>query len=147
MKIKQLSLRIRIFLSMILLILLASVLIAAVTIYQYKEQTDEYNSGRLDRKENRVKALIDYWFERGNTFPLETKNLRYIFQDKIYEISDTENLTINIYNLKGEGEKSSESGFDNSDVPNKLSDTILKNILNSPDKRFVNTKTLDGNSL
>ncbi len=147
MKIKQLSLRIRIFLSMILLILLASVLIAAVTIYQYKEQTDEYNSGRLERKENRVKALINYWFKSGNTFPLETKNLPYIFQDKIYEISDTENLTINIYNLKGEVVKSSESGFDKNDLTTKLSDTILKNIIRSLAKRFVNTKTVDGNSL
>lgn len=147
MKIKQLSLRIRIFLSMILLILLASILIAVVTIYQYKEQTDEYNSGRLDRKENRVKALINYWFKRDNTFPLETKNLPYIFQDKIYEISDTENLTINIYNLEGELVKSSDSIFDKSDLTTKLSDTILKNILKSREKRFVNTKTLDGNSL
>jgi signal transduction histidine kinase len=147
MKIKQLSLRIRIFLSMILLILLASILIAVVTIYQYKEQTDEYNSGRLDRKENRVKALINYWFKRDNTFPLETKNLPYIFQDKIYEISDTENLTINIYDLEGELVKSSDSIFDKSDLSTKLSDTILKNILKSREKRFVNTKTLDGNSL
>ena len=42
---------------MILLVLLASILIAAVTIYQYKEQTDEYNQGRLERKEEAVKAL------------------------------------------------------------------------------------------
>jgi nitrogen fixation/metabolism regulation signal transduction histidine kinase len=132
---------------MILLILLASILIAAVTIYQYKEQTDEYNSGRLDRKENRVKAVINYWFENDNTFPLETKNLRYIFQDKIYEISDAENLTINIYNLKGEVVKSSELEFEKEPSAIKLSDTLLKNILSSPAKRFVNTKTIDGNSL
>ncbi|PKP29112.1 MAG: two-component sensor histidine kinase, partial [Bacteroidetes bacterium HGW-Bacteroidetes-18] len=82
MKIKQLSLRIRIFLAMILLILLASVLIATVTIYQYKEQTDEYNSGRLERKEESVNAAINYWLNSGNTFPLETKNLPFIFRDK-----------------------------------------------------------------
>ena len=77
MKLNQLSLRIRIFLAMILLILLASVLIAAVTFYQYKEQTDEYNQGRLERKEESVKAAIDYWLNsgNGNTFALETKNL------------------------------------------------------------------------
>ncbi|MBL4939905.1 MAG: two-component sensor histidine kinase, partial [Lutibacter sp.] len=68
MKIKQLSLRIRIFLSMILLVILASVLIAAVTIYQYKEQTSEYNKGRLERKEKSVKAAINYWLNSGNTF-------------------------------------------------------------------------------
>ena len=101
MKIKQLSLRIRIFLAMILLILLASILIAAVTIYQYKEQTNEYNQSRLERKEESVKASINYWLNsgNGNTFPVETKNLPFIFKDKIYEISDIEKLEINIYDL------------------------------------------------
>ena len=82
MKFKQLSLRYRIFLAMILLILLASVLIAAVTIFQYKEQTDEYNQGRLERKEESVKAAINYWLNsgNGNTFPVEEKNLEYIFK-------------------------------------------------------------------
>ena len=61
MKLKQLSLRIRIFISMILLVLLASVLIATVTIYQYKEQTEEYNKGRLHRKGESVKATMNYW--------------------------------------------------------------------------------------
>ena len=73
MKFKHLSLRIRIFLAMILLILLASILIATVTIYQYKEQTEEYNQGRLDRKEEAVKASINYWFDTGNTFRLSLK--------------------------------------------------------------------------
>jgi len=61
MRIKQLSLQIRIFLAMILLVLMASILIAAVTIYQYKEQTSEYNQGRLGRKEESVKAAVEYW--------------------------------------------------------------------------------------
>ena len=149
MKIKQLSLRIRIFLAMILLIILASILIAAVTIYQYKEQTDEYNRGRLERKEESVKASINYWLNsgNGNTFALETKNLPYIFKDKIYEISDIEKLEINIYNLEGEMVKSSHSGFVKSDAPVKLSDQILYVINNSFDHRYVNAKIVNNNSL
>ena len=146
MLIKQLSLRIRIFLSMIILVLLASVLIAAVTIYQYKEQTNEYNKGRLDRKEESVKAAMNYWLNSGNTFPLETKNLPFIFKDKIYEISDIENLEINIYNLKGNLVKSSHSGFVKSDASIELSDTVLNSIANNFKHRFINTKTLKGKS-
>ena len=146
MKIKHLSLRIRIFLAMILLILIASILIAAVTIYQYKEQTDEYNKGRLERKEESVKAAINYWLTRENTFPLETKYLPHIFKDKIYEISDIEKLEINIYNPKGELVKSSHAGFVKSSAPKQLSETILSGIEKDFKNRYVNTKTLKGNS-
>ena len=148
MKIKQLSLRIRIFLAMILLILLASVLIAAVTIYQYKEQTDEYNSGRLERKEESVRAAINYWLNsgNGNTFPLTQENLPYIFMDKIYEISDIENLDINIYDLNGRLAKSSFSGFVKSDIPDMLSDTILTNLANNIQHRYVDKKSSDADS-
>ena len=146
MRIKQLSLRNRIFLAMILLILLASVLIAAVTIYQYKEQTNEYNEGRLIRKEESVKASINYWFNTGNTYPLETRNLPYIFKDKIYEISDIENLEINIYELEGKLAISSHAGFVQSDAPKVLYDSILNEIYSNYQHRSVNTKTIEGNS-
>lgn len=146
MKIKQLSLRIRIFLSMILLILLASILIAAVTIYQYKEQTDEYNKGRLERKNESVHAAISYWLNSGNTFPLETKNLPYIFKDKIYEISNIEKAEINIYDLEGNLVKSSHSGFVKSDAPVILSDTILDAISNNVQHLYVSIKVINDNS-
>lgn len=146
MKIRQLSLRIRIFLAMILLILLASVLIATVTIYQYKEQTDEYNKSRLERKEQSIHAAITYWLNSGNTFPLETKNLPYIFKDKIYEISNIEKSEINIYDLEGNLVKSSHSGFVKSDAPTLLSDTILEAVANSFQHIYINEKVINDNS-
>lgn len=146
MKIKQLSLRIRIFLAMILLILLASVLIATVTIYQYKEQTDEYNKSRLERKEQSIHAAITFWLNSGNTFPLETKNLPYIFKDKIYEISNIEKSEINIYDLEGNLVKSSHSGFVKSDAPVLLSDTVLEAVSNNFKHLFVSEKVINDNS-
>ena len=47
---RSLSLSSRIFFYMILLVVLASILIAAVTVYQYKEQSQDYHRMRLDRK-------------------------------------------------------------------------------------------------
>ncbi|WP_298265722.1 ATP-binding protein [uncultured Lutibacter sp.] len=146
MKLKHLSLRIRIFLAMILLILLASILIAAVTIYQYKEQTDEYNQGRLERKEESVKASINFWLERGNTFPVDEHNLYNIFKDKIHEISAIEKLEINIYDLKGNMAIGTQSGFVKSDALSNLSDTIINNLMNSFKHRYINIKTIEGNS-
>lgn len=146
MKIKQISLRIRIFLAMILIILLASVLIVTVTIYQYKEQTDEYNKSRLERKEQSIHAAITYWLNSGNTFPLETKNLPYIFKDKIYEISNIEKSEINIYDLEGNLVKSSHSGFVKSDAPVLLSDTVLKAVSNNYKHLYVSEKVINDNS-
>jgi len=147
MKIKQLSLRIRIFLSMILLVLLASVLIATVTILQYKEQTNEYNQGRLSRKEASVKSAINYWLNSGNTFPLESKYLQYIFKDKIYEIANIENLEINIYALDGKLAKSSHSGFVKSDALTVLSDSILNTIESAYNHHLIQTKIVKNTSL
>lgn len=146
MRIKHLSLRIRIFLAMVLLILLASILIAAVTIYQYKEQTKEYNKGRLDRKEESVKASINYWFNTGNTFPLVPKNLPYIFKDKIFEISDIDNLEINIYYLNGNLAISSHSGFVKSDAPTVLSDSIISKVQKNSPHRHVITEVMEGST-
>lgn len=139
MKINRLSLRIRIFLSMILLVLLASVLIAAITIYQYKEQTDEYNKGRLERKEQSVLASINYWLEE-TTFPVIEKNLAVIFRQKIYEIANIEKLEINLYNLKGNLVKSSHSGFVKNDAPNQLSKKLLKAIETNYNHKFINSR-------
>lgn len=58
----RVSLRTRIFLAMLLLVGLASVLIAVVTVKQYKKQTEEYYYTRFDRKEKAAqKTLITNW--------------------------------------------------------------------------------------
>ena len=59
MNLKKLSLRTRIFMGMILLVLLASVLIAGVAIYQYKEETKDYHVQRLERKEKSILSHIN----------------------------------------------------------------------------------------
>ena len=60
MRLNYFSLRTRIFLSMTLLVVMASVLIATVTVYQYKEQSTEYHTKRLLRKEHSIKMSISY---------------------------------------------------------------------------------------
>ena len=96
---KNISLRIRIFLSMILLIVMASILIITLTIYQYDEQTKEYNEKRFERKEQNVKKRIG--IDLLNTsYPVYTDKLSTIFQTLIYQISDIHKLEITMYDLK-----------------------------------------------
>lgn len=98
---KNISLRIRIFLSMILLVLLASILILGVTVYQYDEQTKDYNLQRFERKEDTTKETIDLELTNKTTYPVNTENLSKIFQERIYEISSINKLNISIFDLHG----------------------------------------------
>lgn len=146
MKLQKSSLRIRIFLFMIFLVVFTSILIVGVTVYQYRKRVVEYNAGRLERKEEAVKASIDYWFKTGNTYPLESKNLPYIFKDKIFEISDIEKLELHIYDLKGKLAISSHAGFVERAAPNVLNDSLIVQLHNSPVHRVVISRTMEENS-
>ena len=57
---RSLSLSSRIFFYMILLVVLASILIAALTVYQFKEQSQDYHRMRLERKETQLISSINY---------------------------------------------------------------------------------------
>ena len=51
----KMSLRLRIFISMILLVFTATLLVLGSTYYQYRTESDQYNSYRQERKENQLK--------------------------------------------------------------------------------------------
>ena len=54
------SLRLRIFISMILLVFTAILLVLGSTYYQYRTESDQYNSYRQERKESQLKRQINY---------------------------------------------------------------------------------------
>lgn len=133
---KKLSLRNRIFLSMILLVLLASVLILVVTIFQYDEQTQDYNIKRFERKETTTKKHIDLELTK-TTYPVDTEYLPAIFQNRINEISSINRLNISIYNLKGNILKSStENAFEKLKI-RPLSNEILSKLAKNSNHRVM----------
>ena len=73
-KMSMLSLRIRILLSMIVLVLIASILMASISIIQFKNEAKEYHQERLERKESAIKEHINYVLS-NTTYPLTTRNL------------------------------------------------------------------------
>ncbi|HSM62568.1 MAG TPA: hypothetical protein VK833_01390, partial [Gillisia sp.] len=85
MKLLKLSLRNRIFISMMLLVLGASILIAGVTIFQYKQESEDYHRERLERKEQAIRENIKFVLE-GTTHVVKTENMPVILQqnNKIY---------------------------------------------------------------
>jgi len=137
MKNNKFSLRTRIFISMIFLVVIASVLIAFITIYQYKEQAEDYHNRRLERKEEAIKSAISYELIRDTLHPLKTKYLPNILDKKLNEISDIHNLDINIYDLQGKLLLSSYAKFSIDTTSTNLSKEIIEKIANNPTHRLV----------
>lgn len=130
------SLRTRIFISMITLVLGASILIAGVTIHQYNEEAKELHREKLNRKENAIKANINYVL-RTTTYPVDSENLPLIFKDKIYEIQDIHDTEINIYDLDGYLLKSSFATFYMDSVETRMDPKKIQELNNSSDKKYV----------
>jgi len=142
---KNSSLRSRIFISMIVLVVIASLLIAGITIYQYKEQADDYHNRRLERKEEAIKSAIYYELNRNKDFPAETAYLPDILEEKLNEISDIHNLDINIYDLDGNLLRGSSEKFSKDPRLKTLPLELLVQIRTSHKKRLVlPTNTSDG---
>ncbi len=138
MTLLKLSLRTRIFITMTLLVLVASVLIAAVTIYQYKEEAEEYHQERLERKEERIKIAI-HNILKSTTYPVTEENVTLIFRERgrIYQISEEHSLPINIYNLSGDLLIKSEGSFVEDTVGQKLPPIVIDTLADLYDKRYL----------
>ena len=63
---KHISLRTQIFLSMIILVFMACLLILFATYYQYQNESIDYNIFRLNRKESQLRKQINYLVEKNN---------------------------------------------------------------------------------
>ena len=130
------SLRFRIFLSMLLLVIVASILIAIVTVYQYKEEAEDYHRDRLVRKERSIKGHIDYVLEE-TTYPKETGQMALIFKEEIYNLKEIHNLELYIHDLDGNLLKSSKVSFLRDTTNTRIPRRILDILENSAEKHFV----------
>ena len=143
MNFRNLSLRIRIFLSMLLLVLIASVITALLTFYQYNEQGKDYHRKRLIRKENNIKATIKNELDR-TTYAVETAELPQIFRDQIHNISHNNKLDIYIYDLDGKLLKSSVHTYPQDKNNYDLPLNIVSKIENSENKRVLINEIKNG---
>lgn len=136
-RINKFSLRTRIFIAMIFIVVIASILIAAVTIYQFNEQAEEYHNRRLERKEEAIKSAITYELDRDTIKEFQTVSLPTILKKKLNEISDIHNLDINIYDLEGELLESSFVDIATDTTVAKLPNNIIQHLVINPEHRLV----------
>jgi len=131
---------------MILLVLLTSILILVVTVYQYDEQTKDYNIQRFERKEVIAKKTIELELTNKTIHPVNTDNLAKIFHDRIYEISSINKLNITIYSLKGNLLKTSfGNAFEKIDTT-PLTAYIVSELAQNSNHRILKNKEIDGTS-
>ena len=143
MNLNRPSLRVRIFISMILLVLLASILIALVAVYQYQEEAKDYHEERLERKEEAIRRSINFEL-RATSFEEITENIPYIFKDKIYEIADIHNLQINLYDFEGNLLITSKADIVADTLSQCVDSEVLNNLYNAAEKRFVEKREENG---
>jgi len=129
---------------MILLVLLASVLIVVVTIYQYDEQTKDYNIQRFERKESTTKQIIELELKNKTSYPINTENLAKIFKERIYEISSINKLNISIYDLEGNLLKSSIASAFEKIQTKPIPEEVLIELAQNSNHRILKTREEDG---
>ncbi len=136
MNTKVFSIRSRVFVSMVLLILISSILIGLVTVFQYNEQSEEYNAGRLVRKEN---AIINHLEVELNVISdsINDEEIRVLLKHKINDIAETHGVDVEIHGLDGSLIISSNYTIDKNRVSDVIVEEVLTILANDGAHRFV----------
>ncbi|MEN8122597.1 MAG: ATP-binding protein [Bacteroidota bacterium] len=142
MRNRRLSLQSRIFLSMLFVVLIASILIISVAVFHYREQAKDYHESRLERKENAVKRDIIYQLE-NLSFLLESKKPELISQKKINEISKVHKLNIRMYDVNGNILKTSTTETQKESNKNPLNRELVEKLKVQDNHRIVVHKKLN----
>jgi two-component system nitrogen regulation sensor histidine kinase NtrY len=133
------SLRSRIFAAMTIIVVLALVFTGVITWYQYKEQSKDYHTDRLERKEQQVLKSLEN--ELSSTYlALTQNNLARIFNEPVYEISNIQDVDFSLYAIDGALIKSSLP-----DAPERMFGGLLRRVMDN--ERFVVEEVNDGRSV
>ena len=143
--VKSWSLRVRIFLSMILITVISSILIAGVSLIHFQFESKDYNQELLISKENEIKQHLQYVLAI-TPHPLTTFNIPSIFKDKIFEISDIHNIEIDMYDLRGRLLVTSNAPIIKGQISPNIPSHIIEKIGQSKKNRYVSLTENGGNN-
>lgn len=128
---------------MLALVILASILIAVVTVFQYREEAEDYHRDRLERKQDNIKKHIADVLNE-TTYEVKTENIDLIFKEDIYKIKRIHNLEIYFYDLEGSLLKTSKASFVKDTTKSCLPAHVMNEVNLSSDKSFVEEFEEDG---
>ncbi len=135
---RSLSLQVQLFFAMLLLVFFASILIAGVTAYSYKNEAELFHQKRLIRKELSIRQNIDYILKR-TTYPVITEKVPLIFKEnnRIYELSEIHQMPIVMYDLNGDLLIRTNRSIVRDTITQGIPDFVISEVNDAPNKRFV----------
>ncbi len=141
------SIRTKIILTTISILIVSSLIIIIISILQYKEESKDYNIKRLERKERAIRSSIDLVLRR-TTYPITTENIPLIFKDEIHHIASVHNMNLEIYDPEGRLLISSFPRFGQDTVVQIIPPAIIDSLAKSPEKRIrLFEKTIKGETI
>ena len=123
-KLKGISLRFRIFIFMILMVVISSIFVAIVTLIEYNNQSEYYHNERLERKENQLILSLNYVIQ--NSIFTNDNIIKNISDSKIDEISNIQNIEFKLYDLNGNLIKNSDLGSNIDLLELKIPNIIIR---------------------
>lgn len=113
------SLRLRIFLGMLLVVLLALASTGAVAYFHAQRQDVAYNEQRLLRKEAALSRSLEYVLAKSEN-PMSKDDIAAIFTDRICELADVHSLVFSLYTSDG-GLITTSADLNNSELQPQIS--------------------------
>jgi two-component system nitrogen regulation sensor histidine kinase NtrY len=127
----NISFRARINYTMLFIIIVSFIVIGSLTISFFKNQYDTFYTDRLVRKEKSILANIEYFIQenydtQASDSSSSPSSLSDILGIELIQISDIQNIDINIYDVRGDlATSSQQSIFDNGLISKRMDPTAF----------------------
>jgi hypothetical protein len=129
---------------MMAIILISFAVTFGITIYDQKEQHEQYNDQRFLRKEEAVRESMDYVLAVSKD-EISQDSLISAFSDKICELAEVHDVFIALFDLRGQYKLSSNfMKMDSLGIPETIHYTILKQLSTGNTRAFTDENFGDG---
>lgn len=131
------SLRTKIYLAMLAMILVSFAVTFTLTIFDHYEHNDEDNDRRFIDKEESIRASMEYFLNQQGGY-ISPDSVVSVFSDKVCELSDVHDLFIALFDLKGRYLISSNFvEMDTLHVPETVNYSILKQLSTGNERAYI----------
>jgi len=132
------TLRLRIYVSMLALIIVSLIVIGVTTVIYFNTESEQYDEDRLKRKEKTVVLSLSYFF-RDADINADFNVVSRDFEEEITKLADINRVELNIYNLQGEALLTSHLENQDENFFTKNIDAIILLELKTTGERQVET--------
>jgi signal transduction histidine kinase len=131
------SLRTKIYLAMLAMILVSFAVTFTLTIFDHYEHNDEDNDRRFIDKEESIRASMEYFLNQQGGY-ISPDSVVSVFSDKVCELSDVHDVFIALFDLKGRYLISSNFvEMDTLHVPETVNYSILKQLSTGNERAYI----------